>query len=512
VVKSKAPSLDVALQYAVAGQSAVQRLCRVLRLADAFELEIVTCPVPVLATVLIDWLTDQLESDGRPVLHLLALPAQAGRGFGIEDIARGILDPLANATGHLVFLDASAALADDYAAWRWMFHRLNERRNGLAAVLASPIVLLLPRWLEAVLPAEAPDLWSVRSLTIELLATEPPRREAGRTGARPDSSDGDLEALEQQAVARSLNATPGSVAGRRAYAAALRRFADAAVDRVDPAQLRRYVDDELVPLTATIGDPIEQARAFRSQAALRLREGDSLAALEILENLALPLVEHIDAERAAALIQLAEVLEARGDSDEAMRLLQDHVLPIQDRLGDEAAKVTTLAAIANTRLARGELDEARGLLHDEILPFYVRTGNDLARAHTMARIAAIAHARGDLDEALRIHREELPIYERLGDIRSRALAMGEIADILQARGELDEALRIHREEVVPVIERLGRPDQYNELIKLGHLLIRRGEPADLAEAKTYLQQAASLAASLNLPFPDGLRSWLAAPG
>jgi hypothetical protein len=111
---------------------------------------------------------------------------------------------------------------------------------------------------------------------------------------------------------------------------------------------------------------------------------------------------------------------------------------------------------------------------------------------------------------LRIRREDvLPVYERLGDVREKALTMGKIADILQARGELDEALRIRRQDELPVYERLGGRDLVVGLANLGVLLIRRGLPADLVEAREHVERAEAMAAAMRIPFPDDLHHWLA---
>ena len=113
-----------------------------------------------------------------------------------------------------------------------------------------------------------------------------------------------------------------------------------------------------------------------------------------------------------------------------------------ESLGDVRSRAVTMGKIADILQARGQLDEALKIRNEEELPVYQRLGDVRSRAVTMGKIADILQARGQLDEALKIRtEEELPVYERLGDVRSRAVTMGKIADILQARGQLDEALQ-----------------------------------------------------------------------
>ncbi|HUB50125.1 MAG TPA: hypothetical protein VMB73_34575, partial [Acetobacteraceae bacterium] len=113
---------------------------------------------------------------------------------------------------------------------------------------------------------------------------------------------------------------------------------------------------------------------------------------------------------------------------------------------DEHARAVAMGRVADILQARGELDEALRIRREEELPVYERLGDVRSRAVTMGKIADILQARGELDEALRIRREEtLPVYERLGDVHSRAVALYRIARLLIEAGGLDDAraLEIH---------------------------------------------------------------------
>src|SRR5262249_10532942 len=108
---------------------------------------------------------------------------------------------------------------------------------------------------------------------------------------------------------------------------------------------------------------------------------------------------------------------------------------------------------------RGETEEALRIHREEQLPVYEQIGDIHARAITMGRIADILQQRGETEEALRIRREEeLPVYEQIGDIHSRAVTMGQIADILQQRGQAEEALALYSSEVAPQARASGNAD------------------------------------------------------
>jgi hypothetical protein len=84
--------------------------------------------------------------------------------------------------------------------------------------------------------------------------------------------------------------------------------------------------------------------------------------------------------------------------------------------------------LADVLERRGDLEEALRLRREEELPVYERLGDVLSRAVTMGQIADVLFARGDLEEALRIRREEeLPVYERLSDMRNLLIGRANLA-------------------------------------------------------------------------------------
>ena len=158
---------------------------------------------------------------------------------------------------------------------------------------------------------------------------------------------------------------------------------------------------------------------------------------------------------------------------------------------------------------RGQLDEALRIRREEQLPVYDRLGDVRRKAITLGQIADVLQARGQLDEALTIRREEeLPVYERLGDVRAKAITLGKIADVLQARGQLDEALRMRRDEV-PIYEALG--DQRSLLVgrtQIAVNLVAMHKPEHIPEARALLLAAEAAAVEMKLSRDlAAVRSW-----
>jgi tetratricopeptide (TPR) repeat protein len=205
-------------------------------------------------------------------------------------------------------------------------------------------------------------------------------------------------------------------------------------------------------LTNPPDDLSAHATLLSEGATRRLQTGDSALA----ETMLWEAISHFGSlgdvrSRAVTMGQIADILGARGDLDEALRIRHEEELPVYERLGDVYLRAVKMGQIADILGERGDLDEALRIRCEEQLPVFERLGDVRERAVTMGKIADILGKRGDLDEALRIRREEeLPVYEHLGELREHAMTMGKIADILEARGDLDEALRIRLEESLPV--------------------------------------------------------------
>ncbi|WP_239148828.1 tetratricopeptide repeat protein [Streptomyces sp. SID12501] len=209
------------------------------------------------------------------------------------------------------------------------------------------------------------------------------------------------------------------------------------------------------------------------------QRGEVDEALRIRREVELPAYERIGDTSSVAVTwgKIADILQQRGEVDEALRIRREVTLPVYERIGDTSSTAITWGKIADILQQRGEVDEALRIRREVELPAYERIGDTRSTAITWSQIADILQQRGEVDEALRIHREvTLPVYERIGDTRSTAITWGKIADILQQRGEVDEALRIHREVELPAYERIG--DTSSTAItwgKIADILQQRGE-------------------------------------
>ncbi len=146
--------------------------------------------------------------------------------------------------------------------------------------------------------------------------------------------------------------------------------------------------------------------------------------------------------RAMLLSAKASRFIRTGEIDAAEKLLQGAAAVFASP-GDVRSRAVTMGKIADILQARGQLDEALKIRNEEQLPVYERLGDVRSRAVTMGKIADILQARGQLDEALKIRNEEqLPVYERLGDVRELLVCRANLAVTLLQRandGDRNEA-------------------------------------------------------------------------
>ena len=376
--------------------------------------------------------------------------------------------------------------------------RLNHRRGALAERCTRPLLMWIPSRALRAVATRAADLWAWRSGVFDfVLPASPNRREPHRSygwAVKDTDASRRRERIEelQQFLAKRPSLRPIDVDllldlgqlhesfGEMEAAKAVYLRARDALASMDDRRRRAITEGKIADIFEASGELDE---------ALRIRIEEELPVYERLGDV------H---SWAVTQGQIADILQARGEFDQALRIRTEEQLPVYERLGDVRSRAIAQGKIADILQARGELDEALRIRIEEELPVYERLGDVHSRAVTRSQIADILQARGELDEALRILTEEqLPVYERLGDVHSRAVTQGQIADILQIRGKLDEALRIRTEEELPVYERLG---------DVRSRAIAQGQIADILEARGELDEALRIYEQHVLPDIERIRN------
>ena len=371
-----------------------------------------------------------------------------------------------------------------------LLKRLNYRRGAFAERCARPLLVwVLSRNLRSV-ATRAADLWAWRSGVFDFtLPADTDHRDlrhsrVDHATAQAPRRLARIDELRQYLAARSswrpIDADLSIELGDLQHSLGEIMQAEAAYLRARDA-------------LANTGDRRRIAIAEGRIADILQARGELDEALRIRIEEQLPVFERLGDVREHAITQgrIADILQTRGELDEALRIRTEEELPVYERLGDVRSRAITQGKVADILQARGEFDEALRIRVEEELPVYEQLGDVRSRAITQGEIADILQTRGELDEALRIRiEEELPVYERFGDVRSRAITQGKVADILQDRGELDEALRIRIEEELPVYEQLG---------DVRERAITQGKVADILQARGELDEALRIRVEEALP-------------
>lgn len=145
------------------------------------------------------------------------------------------------------------------------------------------------------------------------------------------------------------------------------------------------------------------------------------------------------AERDHAIVrgQIADILHARGQFDEALRIRTEEELPVHERLGDVREKDVTMSKIAEIMQERGQLEEALAL-HQQRLPMAeaMRNAQGIAQVHfSIARIQLELgeHERGGLQAiyehldtsfSISMQTQQADAIAVMGALLAQVLAMG----------------------------------------------------------------------------------------
>jgi ATP/maltotriose-dependent transcriptional regulator MalT len=161
-----------------------------------------------------------------------------------------------------------------------------------------------------------------------------------------------------------------------------------------------------------------------------------------------------DRDRAIRLGDIARLLAARGEVDQALNLQQES-LAILEALGDKHEQAITLCNIARLLVAKGEVDTAMKL-HREELVVYEASGDSHGIANTLWSIARIKLGRQHSQQA----------FEHLAASYAICLKIGNLVAICHVGLDFGRLLCDlgRREKSLSVLERcrdgfiaLGRP-------------------------------------------------------
>ena len=254
---------------------------------------------------------------------------------------------------------------------RW--EAFNIRRDAVAHEVRASLLLWLDEDAIADLARVAIDLWAWRTAVITF--TTAPQR---LTIREPDIRNIDDRTRDERAARIDF----------------LRRTL---LEPDIPEDMRVGFALEMGDLAVSLGRVAEAESAYQAAAATATDERS----------------------RAIAMGRVADILQARGALDEALRIRREEELPVYDRLGDVRARAVTLYKMAIGLIEAGGLDDARAPeIHaaaSEAFAIARRLKLSDAIGYTGTLLAQILGRAGRIDEALPILDEAEAAFVTLGD-------------------------------------------------------------------------------------------------
>ncbi|WP_339134700.1 MAG: hypothetical protein WGN25_16065 [Candidatus Electrothrix sp. GW3-4] len=462
------------------------RLQRLLQRAAGFRLLILQQNQPLYRDGLITFL-EEAQANSR-VLNLKELGSFEAFEAELEQLGQGRILHLINLEG----LGTKEQQA--------FFKGLNYHREYIARTCSGILAFWLPEPLVRAMALQAADFWVWREQVLDFTVPVEPVERMAVDWVKSQN----MEVSGKQERIKEIEAFFVRPAEQPSLSTAdLKQELSNLYQSIGEYTKAKQVLKEAIAEYRDLDEAAACARARYNLAVLISAQGEHEQALKIFREQVLPVNESLNdiRNKAVTMGRIADILQAKGQIDKALEIYREEQLPIFEKIQDVQAQAVTMGRIADILQAKGQIDKALEIYREEQLPIFEKIQDVREKAVTMGKIADILQARGELDKALDIRRnEELPVYERLGDVRAKAVTMGKIADILQARGELDKALDIRKNEQLPVYERLG--DVHSLLIgraNLALLLLQINAQDHKDEIRDLLQLALSDARRLKLP-------------
>jgi tetratricopeptide (TPR) repeat protein len=166
--------------------------------------------------------------------------------------------------------------------------------------------------------------------------------------------------------------------------------------------------------------------------------------------------------------QIADILQQRGDTEEALRIRREEELPVYERLGDVHSRAVTMGQIADILQQRGDTEEALRIFSEEVLPAAERIRDMDLIANTLYKCASARLNCGGFEnqeDAQRIIEELKNSFElncQLNRVDGIAVVGSLHGQVLAAVGLVSEAIGV-LEKAANAYEVLQQADQAAQL-------------------------------------------------
>jgi len=264
-------------------------------------------------------------------------------------------------------------------------------------------------------------------------------------------------------------------------------------DEAEALLQRAFFDASRAKIPAVAG---RAAVALTSLVGARLQRGDEGLRWSLHAEIALAgLPDPLQLQAASLLSARARVHWARGDSAEALPLLQE-ALSIQERALGPAhpGLANALNALGNTLAAMARHHDAQAAYERALSIREEALGTEHPGvASILANMGALLQSRGDGEHALTWHERALAIRERAfgPDHIDVAVTINNIAGIARSDGDFSRAEPLYR-RALAIHEKVHGPDHPSTAVCLSNLAVVRKARGALAESEALQERALAI--------------------
>ncbi len=335
------------------------------------------------------------------------------------------------------------------AAWREGMAQLNQYRNPLRDRIETTLIFAGAPWLQEILREMAPDLWSVRTLVVNV-QLRLPEELAGRAVAS-ESDQEDIAASDPELALREAEKLRGQSGKELALARMLHRAGEGLMERnhwreaislfEEAADLKTRFHDDAESLGLTL---MSLGRGLNVQGQNKRATAILREALDLFRQAGAKLNER------KALSRLGIVSRHSSNAKDAIAYFEQS-LDIARQIGDRNGEATVLS---NLGLAYWSLSDPRKAIefHEKALTGHREIGNRSGEGYDLSDLGLAYADLGELRKAIEFHEQALTIHRFLGDRRGEGYDLGNLGATYAKLGEprkalefYEQALTIHRE-------------------------------------------------------------------
>ena len=382
------------------------------------------------------------------------------------------------------------------SAWREGAALLNQVRNELRRRISGTLIFAGAPWLQEILRGMAPDLWSVRALTINL---SPQPIDATPISLLEDVAASDPELALQEA--KTLRGQPGK---ELALARMLHRAGEG---RINQERWREAASlfEEAVGLKKRFHDDAENIGVTLLDwgMCLNMLERNTEAIHVLQEALAHFQHARLRQYKAKTLNRLGVAKLDLGQFREAIEYFNRSLFYAR-LVGDLRVTGKALSNSAAAHAVLGETPQA--IRYAEMALSVLREiGDRRGEGNTILNLGLAYAAGGEIRKALESYELALSIAREVGDRRGEGRALGNLGILHAAMGETRRAIELYEQSLNIVREIGDRHGEGNALMYLGLALAKLGERERAIECA---EAALTIYEEIEWPFASKVRAQL----